>query len=533
MRAIAHRNALWLTTAATLAASAIPASAEVYLTEAQALGVILGDKVVRREQKTLDPALRKKLEQESNLRFLESSFTFFLATEDGQPAKYALVLNEIGKTEPITFMVGMSPEGKVTEVVIMEFREKRGWEVKEKRFLNQFRGKTVHNTIRVDEDIINYTGATLSSKAVARGVKRALLLLEAFYPRASRTRLGAARDFARPLPLTPLRTAATTHAILGLYREARYAMGTECEIRVWCASPDEASLFFNEGFRELDRIEQMFSAYREDSELCTVNRNAGNAAVEVSEEFFEVTQEALYHSQDSRGTVDITIGRLLTAWGIRQNEARIPSASEIKAAKDLVGMKKVILDRRARTLRFEQRGMELDFGGIAKGYAAERVAGRIEKLGAASALVNLGRSSLYASGLRGNLADGDSSDEASERVDEWPIAIAHPDGESASPLCFFLPAGSALSTSGTTERGFEICRRRFSHVLNPNSGLPIEGTSSATVIGQNGILCEIASKELLLKGPNPQWEQRRFLAAWVHFALAANGELTESKSNAG
>src|SRR5579859_7295772 len=129
-----YRNALCMT-AATLAATAVPAQAEVYLTESQALGVILGDKaVVGREQKVLDIELRRKLEQASNLRFPESSFTFFIAMQDAKPAKYAIVMNEIGKTEPITFMVGMSPEGKITEVVIMEFRENRGWEVKEKRF---------------------------------------------------------------------------------------------------------------------------------------------------------------------------------------------------------------------------------------------------------------------------------------------------------------------------------------------------------------------------------------------------------------
>src|SRR5215831_1111549 len=283
MKGITHRNALWLTTAA-LAASSVPASAEVYLTESQALGVILGDKaVVRREQKALDPVLRKELEQEGNLQFPESTFTFFIATQDGRPAKYAIVLNEIGKTEPITFMVGMSREGTVTEVVIMEFRENRGWEVREKRFLNQFRGKTARSAIRVNEDIVNYTGATLSSKAIARGVKRALLLLHAFYPGETRGTLGAAHDFAEPHALKPVAVAWNANGRLGLFRQARYAMGTPCEIRVWCASPAEAKTFLNEGFRELERIEQVFSAHRDDSELSFVNRNAGRKAVKASE----------------------------------------------------------------------------------------------------------------------------------------------------------------------------------------------------------------------------------------------------------
>jgi len=533
MNAITCKNALWLTTAAALAASAVPASAEVYLTEAQALGVILGDKaIVRREQKTLDLAMRKKLEQENNLRFPEGSYTFFVATQDGRPAKYALVLNEIGKTEPITFMVGMSPEGKITEVVIMEFRENRGWEVKEKRFLNQFRGKTVRNAIRVDEDIINYTGATLSSKAIARGVKRALLLLDAFYPGESRTKLGAARDFAEPRPLTPISITQSAYGSLGLYRQVRYAMGTQCEIRAWCASPNEAKVLFNSGFRELDRIEQVFTAYREDSELSKVNHGAGSAAVEVSEEFFEVAQEALRNSRETQGTVDITIGPLLNAWGFRQSKPRIPSDEEIFVAKRLVGNEKVILDDQARSIRFQYEDMELDFGGIAKGYAAEKIGKGLEKLGAASSLVNLGRSSLFASRVNHD-AGSASFASGNERIDQWPVAVTHPDGQGAPLLCFSLQAGKALSTSGTTERQFEKGKRRFSHIINPSTGLPIEGTSSATVIAEDGILCEVASKELLLidSTRRKQWDAKRRLDGWAHFAIAPSGELVENLSS--
>src|SRR3979490_2029469 len=149
------KRAVWLTASAVMAASAVPAAGEVYLNEAQALAIIVGQKaIVRKEQMTLDETLRTKLECSSNLRFPEASYTFFVATQAGQAEKYAIQMNEIGKTEPITFMVGMSPEGKVTEVVIMIFRENRGWEVKEKRFRTQFRRTMLRNSIRVDEVII-------------------------------------------------------------------------------------------------------------------------------------------------------------------------------------------------------------------------------------------------------------------------------------------------------------------------------------------------------------------------------------------
>jgi thiamine biosynthesis lipoprotein len=530
-----HKRALWLTATAAVAASAVPASAEVYLSESQALGVILGDKaIVRREQKILDEALRKKLENTSNLRFPEGGYTFFISTQDGKPSKYAIVLNEIGKSEPITFMVGMTPEGKVTEVVIMEFRENRGWEVKEKRFLNQFRGKTARSAIRVDEDIINYAGATLSSKAVARGVKRALLLLDAFYPGAMRYNLSAARNFAWPARLTPIAVASSKQATVGLYRQARYAMGTHCEIRLWCRSAEEARDLFSRAFGELERIEQMFSAYREDSELMHVNRNAGSAWVRVSEEFFRLTKDSLEFSRETHGAVDVTVGPFSKAWGIGQDNQRAPSSAELLRVKQFVGSEKVILDQHARSTRFQLSGIELDFGGIAKGYAAEKIARRMEDLGAHSALVNLGRSSLYASQMKANLKQEEVSDETAECSGQWPVGVAHPDGRGAPPFYFFLQPGRALSTSGTSERAFEIDGKRFSHVVNPRTGMPLSGTSSATVIGRGGVQTEVLSKELLMLDPIhcAIWQKKNLRTKWVHLEVTPQGELIENLSDA-
>jgi thiamine biosynthesis lipoprotein len=530
-----YKKALWLTATAAVATSAVPASAEVYLSESQALGVILGDKaIVRRDQKVLGEALRKRLEHESNLQFPESTYTFFIATQDGKPAKYAIVLNEIGKSEPITFMVGMSPEGKVTEVVIMEFRENRGWEVKEKRFLNQFRNKTVRSAIRVDEDIINYTGATLSSKAIARGVRRSLLLLDAFYPGDSRYKLSAAQDFARPLPLTPITITTNGQETVGLYRQARYAMGTQCEIRLWCRSAEEAHELFSVGFDELGRIEQIFSAYREDSELSHVNRNAGGIEVEVSEEFFRVTEDSLRYSRKSDGSVDITVGPLLKAWGIHRGEGHNQLFTGLQAARQVVGSEKVILDERAKSIRFLLSGMELDFGGIAKGYAAEKIARRMEKLGAYSALVNLGRSSLYASRVKGNMRQQNALSENAERIDQWPVGIAHPDGKNATPFYLFLGTGNALSTSGTSERAFEIEGKSFSHVVNARTGMPLGGTRSATVIDWGGVQTEVLSKELLLLDPvhRATWQKENLRTKWVHLEVTPQGELIENMSGA-
>jgi Na+-translocating ferredoxin:NAD+ oxidoreductase RnfG subunit len=162
--------------------SSTVARAETFLTEQQALKVALPDsEQIRTQVRTLTPAQREELQQKTRLRFSEPEYKFYIGEHKGQVNGYALIVNELGKHELITFIVGVDANGKVGQVAVMEYRESRGGEVREKRFLRQFKGKSLSDPIRVDEDITNYTGATLSSHAIARGVRKALLLTSLFF----------------------------------------------------------------------------------------------------------------------------------------------------------------------------------------------------------------------------------------------------------------------------------------------------------------------------------------------------------------
>lgn len=156
---------------------------ETYLSEAQAVKIAIpGAASVASEVKTLTPVQRETLQRKTALRFPESSYKFFVGRDkDGRPSGCAVIMNEIGKEEYITFIVGVGSKGDVSNVAVMEYRETRGEEVREQRFLRQFRGKKLDDPITVDRDIVNYTGATLSSHAIARGVKKALALVQEFY----------------------------------------------------------------------------------------------------------------------------------------------------------------------------------------------------------------------------------------------------------------------------------------------------------------------------------------------------------------
>lgn len=169
--------------AATVALSFFLASAETFVSEAEALKITIPGAVsFAAEEKQLTQQQREGLQRTSGLVFRETKYKVFIGTDkQGAPTGYAFVMNEIGKEEFITFMVGVNPKGEAGEVVILEYRESRGAEVKEKRFLRQFRGKKSSDPIQIDRDIANYTGATLSSRAIARGVKKALLLADLLY----------------------------------------------------------------------------------------------------------------------------------------------------------------------------------------------------------------------------------------------------------------------------------------------------------------------------------------------------------------
>lgn len=167
----------------TLFSSATVCLAEtVYLTPQQALKrTFQGSQEVVSEKKTLLLEQKKRIEKATGITVAKDQWTFYLGKSGAKVDGYALIDNEIGKTEPITFMTTLSPQGEVRSVEILVYREPIGGEVKSDAFRKQFVGKKDVDPIRIGQDIKNITGATLSSRAVSVGVKRAVLLWKEFY----------------------------------------------------------------------------------------------------------------------------------------------------------------------------------------------------------------------------------------------------------------------------------------------------------------------------------------------------------------
>ena len=156
--------------------------AEVYLTEEEALKLMFPkSERVKKDLLRLPSERKTAIEERIGWKFPEEAFEVYVGETGTQVDGYALVQNTIGKHKPMTYMVGVDSHGRVSNVELLVFREARGSEVRTKRFNVQYEGKTVLDPVRINKDIINISGATMSVRSMSAGIKRALVLVDEFY----------------------------------------------------------------------------------------------------------------------------------------------------------------------------------------------------------------------------------------------------------------------------------------------------------------------------------------------------------------
>jgi hypothetical protein len=156
--------------------------AEIYLKEDESLKIMFPkSEQVRKELIKLSPEKKSLIEERIGWKFPEETFEVYIGETGTQVDGYALVQNTIGKHKPMTYMVGVDNKGLVSDVELLIFREARGSEVRQKRFNAQYEGKSVLDPVRINKDIINISGATMSVRSMSAGIKRALVLVDEFY----------------------------------------------------------------------------------------------------------------------------------------------------------------------------------------------------------------------------------------------------------------------------------------------------------------------------------------------------------------
>ncbi len=156
--------------------------AEVFMSEDDAVKTMLPkSERIRKEVLKLSPEKKSQIEERIGWKFPEESFEVYIGETGTTVDGYALVQNTIGKHKPMTYMVGIDGRGQVSDVELLVFRESRGSEIRQKRFNSQYEGKTVLDPVRINKDIINISGATMSVRSMSAGVKRVLVLVDEFY----------------------------------------------------------------------------------------------------------------------------------------------------------------------------------------------------------------------------------------------------------------------------------------------------------------------------------------------------------------
>ena len=266
-------------------------------------------------------------------------------------------------------------------------------------------------------------------------------------------------------------------------------MGNQFEISAVSLSEDEANRSIDAAINEIKRIEKLLTTYHDSSETNLINRNAGIAAVTVSEEIFNLIERSIRISGVTQGAFDITYGSIdKSLWNFDTQMKSLPDKETAKEMVRLINYRNIMLDRENTTVFLKEKGMRIGFGGIGKGYAAEMAKNTMQQLGITSGIVN---------------ASGDLTTwGAQPNGEEWTIGIANPNilGEVFS---FLKISGLAVATSGNYEKFIVIDGKKYSHTIDPRTGLPVTGIKSVTVITKNAEIADAMATPVTIMGVKP------------------------------
>lgn len=266
--------------------------------------------------------------------------------------------------------------------------------------------------------------------------------------------------------------------------EKRFFLGTLVDITLYDKASDE---LFDEIFNHLKNIEAKMTINRDTSEVVDINLNAGKSFVKVSEDTFYVIERGKYFSKISNGRFDISIGPLVKLWNIGSEDAQVPSEEDITLKKNLVDYNKVLLNRDDKSVMLKEKGMILDLGAIAKGYIADVISDILKEHNVKHAIINLG-GNVFA---YGNKPDGTP----------WRIGIQNPFSPRGDFLGVVNVSNKTVVTSGIYERYLEANGKRYHHILDPDTGYPVENNlGSVSIIANKSIDADSLSTSAFSSG---------------------------------
>lgn len=282
-----------------------------------------------------------------------------------------------------------------------------------------------------------------------------------------------------------MENANVTEAAL-MHRRVLKLMGNRFEITVVSDDAAWAQERINDAIAEMQRIERLLTTFNEESETNRINRYAGIMPVKVSAEIIALIQRATRISRLTQGAFDITYGAVdKSLWNFDTQMAVLPDAATARKMVRLINFRNVIVDEAAGTVFLKEKGMRIGFGGIGKGYAAECAKSLLKRLGVTSGIVN----------AAGDLTVwGHQPDRQ-----PWTIGIANPD--QANRLFSSLQLSDmAIATSGNYEKYVFINGKRYSHTIDPRTGLPVSGIKSVSILCPNAEIADALTTPVMIMG---------------------------------
>jgi FAD:protein FMN transferase len=266
-------------------------------------------------------------------------------------------------------------------------------------------------------------------------------------------------------------------------------MGNRFELTVIAEDETWAMDSIDAGIAEIRRIEKLLTTFHEDSETSLINRNAGIAPVEVSRETFDLIDRSVRISRLTQGAFDITYGSIdKRLWNFDETMTALPDKDTARRMVRLIDYRNVLLDRKQRTVFLKERGMRIGFGGIGKGYAAERAKLIMMAMGVDSGIVN----------ASGDLAIWGYQPDGSP----WTIGIVDPNAR-GQIFSYLNVTDMAVATSGNYEKYVLINGKKYSHTINPRTGLPVTGIKSVTILCPNAEFADAIATPIMIMGIRP------------------------------
>jgi thiamine biosynthesis lipoprotein len=271
-----------------------------------------------------------------------------------------------------------------------------------------------------------------------------------------------------------------------IWKKSARLMGNHFEISLVAEEEELANDWIQQGFNHIKEIEYLLTTYSETSDLYRINTAAGIEPVVVQKETFDIIERSLHISALTQGAFDISYGSVdkrLWNFDIHQNE--LPDPETAKKMVRLINYRNILLDKAAKTVMLKEKGMRIGLGGIGKGYAAEKTRQYLKSLGATAGIVN---------------ASGDLTTWGMQPDGKpWTIGIADPNNAS-SIFSYLEVSDMAVATSGNYEKFIWVNGRKYSHTINPKTGLPITGIKSVTILTPNAELADALTTPIAIMG---------------------------------